>query len=107
MINAVEEAQNWVREMVQRETRCSGDTINAIRRLSSRHKIPYSVIWSLKYRPPKDLFCSVYEKLGRAYENEIRRAVSALDHERKLTNAKTKLGQRIVAAASSLDREDV
>lgn len=107
MSKAVEMAGHWVNTMVMREAKCPGDTINAMRRLSNRHHVPYSLLWSLKYRPPKDLYVSVFEKLEAAYAKELRSAVSALDHERKLTEAKTGIGARIVAAVNALDREKV
>lgn len=107
MSKAVEAAAHWVSSMVQREAKCPGDTINAMRRLSNRHGVSYSLLWALKYRPPKDLYVSVFEKLEAAYEKELRSAVSALDHERKLTEAKSWVGARIVAAVNALDREEV
>lgn len=107
MSKAVEVAAFWVNSMVQREAKCSGDTINAMRRISNRHCVPYSLLWALKYRPPKDLYVSAFEKLEAAYDKELRSAVSALDHERKLTEAKTGIGARIVAAVNALDREEV
>lgn len=107
MSKAVEAAAHWVNLMVMREAKCPGDIINAMRRLSNRHSVPYSLLWSLKYRPPKDLYVSAFEKLEAAYAKELRSAVSALDHERKLTEAKTGIGARIVAAVNALDSEDV
>ncbi|UOF79287.1 hypothetical protein [Caudoviricetes sp.] len=107
MSKATDVAQKWVELMVSRETRKPGDTVNAMRRLSERYKIPYSLLFALKYRPPKDLWVSEYEKLEAAYHDSIRRAVTALDHERKLTQAKTGFGARIIAAVNALDREDV
>lgn len=107
MSKATDVAQKWVESMVLRETRKPGDTVNAMRRLSERYKIPYSLLFSLKYRPPKDLWVSEFEKLEAAYNDSIRRAVTALDQERKLTEAKTGIGARIMSAVAALDREDV
>lgn len=107
MSKATDVAQKWVESMVLRETRKPGDTVNAMRRLSERYKIPYSLLFGLKYRPPKDLWVSEFEKLEAAYHDSIRRAVTALDQERKLTKARTKIGDRIIAAVHALDGEDI
>lgn len=107
MSKAVELATHWVNLMVQREARCPGDTVNAMRRLSNRHSVPYSLLWSLKYRPPKDLYVSVFEKLEAAYAKQLQKQQSLLDQERKLTEAKTGIGARIVAAVNALDCEEV
>lgn len=107
MSKAVELAAAWVNTMLRLESRGAGDSINAMRRLSVKHGIPYSLLFALKYKPPKDLYVSAFEKLENAYEKQLRGAVSALDHERKLTEAKTGIGARIVAAANALDREEM
>ena len=95
MSKAVEVAQEWVKFMIQHESKGAGDTINAMRRLSQRHKIPYSTMWSLKYKPPADLFVTIFEKLKDAYENEIARAEKSIEHERKLSEAKNRFGKAI------------
>ena len=106
MSKAVEMAQDWVKLMVQRESRGAGDRINAMRRLSNRYGIPYSTLWSLSYRQPRDLWVSVYVKLEAAYHAEIRRAVSVLEHERALYEARTKIGESLVGLADLLEREE-
>lgn len=106
MSKAVETAQDWVKLMVQRESRGAGDRINAMRRLANRYGVPYSTIWNLTYRPPRDLWVTVYEKLEAAYHAEIRRAVSVLEHERALYEARTKVGEGLVSVADLLDREE-
>lgn len=103
---AVETAAKWVRSMVQRESKSPGDTVNAMRRLSKRYSIPYSLLWSLKYRPPKDLYVSAYQKLEKAYESEINRGINSLRQERAITQAKTWLGKNLSRAASALVREE-
>jgi hypothetical protein len=103
---AVETAAKWVRSMVQRESKSPGDTVNAMRRISKRYSIPYSLLWSLKYRPPKDLYVSAYQKLEKAYESEINRGINSLRQERAITQAKTWLGKNLSRAASALVREE-
>lgn len=101
-MTAVETAQGWVESMVSREIRGAGDTINAMRRLSNRYKIPYSALWNLKYRPPKDLFVSTFQKIEAAYEAELSRAEAALAHERAITSAKTSVGEALTRAVDTL-----
>lgn len=96
MSNAVDTAQKWVREMINRESRGPGDRVNAMRRISDRNSLSYNLLWSLLYRPPNDLLVSVYERLGAVYENELRRAVTALDQERKLYESKCGVSKNLV-----------
>lgn len=106
MSKAVETAQEWVRLMVKRESRGPGDRINAMRRLANRYGVPYSTFFNLVYRPPRDLWVSVYEKLEAAYDAEIKKQQSLLEHERVLYEARTKFGAALSRAADSLVRED-
>lgn len=107
MSKAIEEAQKMVRLMINRESRGPGDRVNAMRRLATRYGLTFNTFWSLTYRPPNDLMCSVYEKIRAAYENELRRAVSVLDHERKLAEEKTRIGEALVSVADLLAGEEV
>lgn len=106
MSRAVEEAQKMVRLMINRESRGPGDRVNAMRRLSQRHKLSFNLFWSLSYRPPGDLMCSVFDKLKGAYEDELRRAVSVLDQERKLIeereNKPGRIGEALLGVADLL-----
>lgn len=106
MSKAIEEATKWIKAMVHRESRGPGDRINALRRLSNRYGVPYNLMWSCLYRPPKDLYVSMYEKLRNAYEQELNKGLNSLLHERRLTNAKTELGKRLVRTADLLAGED-
>jgi hypothetical protein len=106
MSEAVLNARHWLDAMVKRETRGAGDTVNAIRRLSNRYRIPYGLLWSLRYRPPRDLFVEMYRRIEAAYDEETRRAVTALEHERGIYEARTKIGAGLSRAADSLARED-
>jgi hypothetical protein len=107
MSKAVEEAQKMVRLMINRESRGPGDRVNAMRRLAQRYKLSFNLFWSLSYRPPADLMCGVFDKLKGAYEDELRRAVSVLDHERKLIEEReirtnTRIGEALLGVADLL-----
>jgi hypothetical protein len=106
MSQAVETAARWVRTMVQRESKSPGDTVNAMRRLSKRYSVSYSLLWALKYRPPKDLYVSAYQKLEKAYQSEIDRGLNSLRHEKAITEAKSWLGKNLSSAADALVREE-
>lgn len=106
MSKAVEEATKWIKAMIHRESRGPGDRINAMRRISNRYGVPYNLMWSCLYRPPKDLYVSMYEKLRNAYEAELNKGLNSLLHERRLTNAKSELGKRLVRTADFMAGAD-
>ncbi len=89
MQDGVTEARGWALELVRREARGTGDTANAMRRVGHRYGIDYAVLWSLRYRPPKNMVVSVYERLRAAYLAECDRQERLIRHERAITEAKT------------------
>ena len=87
-MTAVDEAATWADLLVRREHRGPGDTLDAARnRAARKHQLPERALWSLRYRPPKDLAASVYRTLQRAYEAEVRRQEAKLRHELEITKA--------------------
>jgi hypothetical protein len=104
-MTAVTHAQDMVRLMVQRESRGNGDVDNAMGRLEARYGIPKQTFWSLKYRPPKDVFVGVYLKIIAAYQAECERQERLLRHEREITKAKTGPFHAAVIAAEAVDSE--
>lgn len=113
MTSAVSEAREWAKWLVQRETRGPGDLENAMRRLEARYGVPFSTLWALRYRPPKDIFVGVYEALRDAYLAEHEKQERLLRHEREITEAKSRIssafvraGAAIARAADVLERED-
>lgn len=103
---AVDIAQRWAKWMVQKETKGPGDTENAMRRLANRYGLTYSFLWSLRYRAPKDLLVSQFEKLGNAYEAERQRQLQLLEKERALTEPQSVLAGLFAGAAAALVCED-
>lgn len=93
--------------MVQRESRGNGDTENAMRRLERRHGIPWRTFWALRYRPPTDLFVSVYEKLWAAYQAECERQERLIRHEITITKIKTGPFHPAIRAAQALVGEEI
>lgn len=82
------EAKTWARDLVRLETRCPGDTENAMRRLARRYDLSWRVFWTLRYRTPRDVLASVYLKLEAAYRAEIDRQMGLLKHEAAITRLK-------------------
>jgi hypothetical protein len=97
----VTDARNWAQELVRRETRGPGDQENAMRRLEARYGIPWRTFWSLKYRPPTDVFVSVYNRLHAAYRAECERQMRLLKHEIEITKAKVGASSHTVASAEA------
>lgn len=102
----VDQASEWANHLVRRESRGPGDVENAMRRIEARYGVPYSVLWALRYRRPKDLTVSVYAHLHAVYMAEIDRQQRLLEHERSITEAKTWLGRALVRAAGPLGSSD-
>lgn len=106
MTSAVSEARDWAKWLVQRESRGPGDLENAMRRIEARYGIPFSTLWSLRYRPPKDIFVSTFERLHAAYVAENERHQRLLKHEQEITKAKSRIASALVRAASALAGEE-
>lgn len=101
-LDFVGRSRTWAAELVRAESRGAGDKGEAMRRVARRIGIAFSRIWSLEYRPPKDVPVSVYQRLAQAYlamrEDQIRR----LQHEIEITRAISGDGARAVRAAEAL-----
>jgi hypothetical protein len=103
---AVAEAREWAKFLVNRESRGPGDRENAMGRLARRHGITRGLLWSLLYRPPKDMLVSKFMSLQAAYIAECARQEAALRHERQITEAKTLLGETLTRAADFVAGEE-
>lgn len=100
---AVEEARHWARWLIQRESRGNGDRVNAMERIERKHSgVSRSLLWSLLYRPPRDMLVSKYVALRSAYLAECERQEAALRHEREITEAKSLLGAALLRSADRL-----
>jgi hypothetical protein len=97
----VDEAAEWARELVRMEARGPGDLPNAMDRIERRHGLPPRTLWALRYRAPKDIFASVYNRLRAAYEGERQRQLRQLQHEFILTKALAGASDPAVAAAEA------
>ena len=86
-VNAVPQAAEWSKALVQREARGSGDTENAMRRLEQRYGIPWRTFWSLRYRKPRSICADIWLSLRAAYLAECERQARKLEHEIEITRA--------------------
>jgi hypothetical protein len=102
----IEDARKWASQLVQRESRGSGDTENAMRRVSQRYGIDFGALWGLRYRPPRRIFADTYLRLRAAYEAECERQMRLLRHELEITKAKAGAHSPAVRAASALVGQD-
>lgn len=82
------EAQRWAGALIEREHRGPCDTIDAAMwRAEQKWGIERSTFWALRYRPPRELFVSVYMRLRQAYVSECERQEARLQHELMLAKA--------------------
>ncbi|MEI9428656.1 hypothetical protein [Mesorhizobium sp. Cs1299R1N3] len=51
---------------------------NAMRALSNRHRLPYQLIWNLRFRPPKSIAYDLVMMLDEVYRKKCREAGAAL-----------------------------
>lgn len=98
----VAQAQRIARDLVATESRGPGDTENAMRRLEARYGLPFSTLWALRYRSPKDLLASTWENLKRAHEAECERQMRRYQHELEIARAKAGAGSPLLRAAARL-----
>lgn len=98
-------AQGWADFIVRREFRGPGDTVDAaMARCERKHRINRSTLWSLRYRPPKDIMVSLYMKLQDAYEAELTKLDQRIEDELRLaerlgSNATNSKAYRMAVAA--------
>jgi hypothetical protein len=108
----IDEAKGWADFLVRREFRGPGDTLDAaMARCERKHHIARSVLWGLRYRPPKDMMVSLYMRLRSAYEAELTRLDQRIEEEiRKAellgTDARNSKAYRVALAALGKQEAD-
>lgn len=106
MLTGISDARSWANELIRRESRGPGDTENAMHRLEARYGIPWRTFWALRYRPPSDVFVSVYLNLRAAYEAECARQERLLRHERQITEAKVLAFETLARKGAGVDQPE-
>lgn len=107
MDRTVEQARTWAEFLVQNETRCPGDIEGAMRRLETRYAVSWRTFWALRYRPPSEVFASVYMRLQEAYRAECERQKRRLQHEIEITETIAGANHNSVVAAKALACESM
>lgn len=82
-------AADYVRRMVESETRGWGDTKEALRRLGVKYGLPYWTLNNLRTGRAKTVEASVYNKIKSAFADQCRRQAQRLLHEAEMATAGT------------------
>lgn len=98
----MDRARHMATELLRMESRGSGDLENAMRRLGTRHGINWRLFWTLRYRAPRDMMVSAFEKLDAAYRAECTRQLKRLEHELHVARTAGATVDDIAAAAAAL-----
>ena len=78
---SAEAATEYVRTMVQRESRGPGDIDNAMQRLEQRYGLPFWTQWYLRKGKAKTVEASMLARIRAAYLDMCQRQVGNLLHE--------------------------
>ena len=78
---SVDAATDYVRTMVQRESRGPGDIDNAMSRLEQRYGLPFWSLWYLRKGKAKTVEASLLARIRAAYLDMCQRQASNLLHE--------------------------
>jgi uncharacterized protein YnzC (UPF0291/DUF896 family) len=84
---SVEAATDYVRTMVQRESRGPGDLDNAMQRLEQRYGLPFWSLWYLRKGKAKTVEASLLARIRGAYLDMCQRQANTLLHEIKVEAA--------------------
>lgn len=98
----VDEARAWAEFLTRAEARGPGDYGNAMERVERRYRLPSRLLWTLRYRPPKDMFVKIHRSLKAAYEAERQRQMRLLSHDNSITRLTTGPDHPAVRAAEAL-----
>lgn len=100
-------ASSYVRRMVELESRGSGDTEGALRRLELRFGLPYWSLWHLRRGAAKTVEAGLYSRIRGAYLSYCEQKISALQHELAIEKAITPDAdiEALEAAAAKLAAE--
>ena len=80
-------ATTHVRRMVEMETRGSGDTEGAMRRIEARYGIPFWSLVHLRRGAAKTVDADLFHRIRGAYLSYCEHKISALQHELAIEKA--------------------
>jgi hypothetical protein len=84
---SVEAATEYVRVMVQRESRGPGDLDNAMSRIEAKYGLPFWTLWHLRRGKAKTVEASLLARIRGAYLDMCQRQASSLLHEIRIEAA--------------------
>jgi len=85
---AVDQAVGWADALVTKVHRGPGDNVeSAMYRAETKYGVPFSLLWALRYRPPKAMMVGAWSYLQHVYYAECGRQEARLRHELELTKA--------------------
>jgi len=107
---SVEAATDYVRTMVQRESRGPGDIDNAMSRLEQRYGLNFWSLWYLRKGKAKTVEASLLARIKAAYLDMCQRQASNLLHEIEVEAASgndtdTDLADRLRAIAAEIEEK--
>lgn len=100
----VSQARTWADDLIRWEATGWGDAGNAMRRVATRARVPFSKLWALKYRPPKEIASHVLSRLEAVHAAERERQLRKLADETSLTASIAGCDHAAVRAAEALLR---
>jgi hypothetical protein len=106
---SVEAATDYVRTMVQRESRGPGDLDNAMSRLETKYGLPFWTLWHLRKGRAKTVEASMLARIRSAYLDMCQRQASNLLHEIEMEAAaagddtNSDLADRLRAIAAEIE----
>lgn len=101
----VDQSRAMARDIVNADVRGPGDLENAMRRVEARFGIPFSALWALLYRPPKDIGVSIYARLQAAHESVREAQMRKYQDELERTKASGRLGAALIRTAVAVAGE--
>lgn len=102
----VDQSRAMARDIVNADVRGPGDLENAMRRVEARFGIPFSALWALRYRPPKDIGVSIYARLQAAHESVREAQMRKFTDEYERAKAASGADAPLVRAAAALVGKD-
>lgn len=99
---SVDAATDYVRTMVQRESRGPGDIDNAMQRLEARYGLPFWSLWHLRKGRAKTVEASLLARIRMAYLDMCAKQAGNLLHEIEIDAAKGEGDDADLALAEAL-----
>lgn len=96
----VDRAKRLAEEMIEREAHLAQcDTDTAMRNLEDKTGVAYRTLWTLKYRPPKDLYGSIAIQIEAAHEAMKHEAGRRYSDRRQNITAENWVSARLLRVA--------